>query len=317
MKMINNYLDNFENYLSVPNSKEIREELESSILEQIEEREEQLLRSINEQEVAALLLKIGHPMKVAAGFLPNQQLVSAEYFPAYKKVLTIALWIYGIITVLKMLSFNTSLLDASLVIAPIIIFWAIVETSIWVFAWVTLVFYLLQKYSINIDFLYAWSPKQLSSSGRKLPLSRVETAFEILFLGLFLAWWNSLFSAESIFVQADIVKNIVMSERMFSLLWPVNILCVLGIAIALYNLFKAGWNRRSLMLNILLGLADLVVIIIMFRFDQYATIEPAEEYGRFLQEFVGHMELNVRITLVIIAGIVICDIYSSFKKLKT
>ncbi|MFT5572256.1 MAG: hypothetical protein ACI9FR_001179 [Cryomorphaceae bacterium] len=91
MEMINNYLDNFENHLSVANAKEIREELESSILDQIEEREEQLSRSLNEQEIEALLLKIGHPMKVAAGFLPNQQLVSAEYFPAYKKVLTIAL----------------------------------------------------------------------------------------------------------------------------------------------------------------------------------------------------------------------------------
>ncbi|MFT5572255.1 MAG: hypothetical protein ACI9FR_001178 [Cryomorphaceae bacterium] len=215
-----------------------------------------------------------------------------------------------------MLPFNTSLLDASFIATPLIFFWAIAETSIWVFAWVTLVFYLLQKHSINIDFLYAWSPKQLSSSGRKLPLSRVETAFEILFVGLFLAWWNSLFSAENIFVQADVVEKVIMSESMFSLLWPVNVLCVLGIALALYNLFNAGWNRRSLILNILLGFANLVVIVIMFQFDQYASIEPAEEYGRFLHEFVGHMELNVRFTLAIISAIVIWDVFSSFKKLK-
>ena len=99
--MINNYLDSFENYLTVENHKEIREELEASLLDQIEEKEEQLSRPLNKQEQEELLLKLGHPMKVAAGFLPNQQLVSAEYFPAYKKVLIIALWIYGIITVLR------------------------------------------------------------------------------------------------------------------------------------------------------------------------------------------------------------------------
>ena len=316
MKMINNYLDNFENYLSVDNRREIREELESSILDQIEEKEEQLARSLNEQELEALLLKLGHPMKVAAGYLPNQQLVGAEYFPAYKKVLTIALWIVGIITVLKMLPFNIGLSDGSFISTPMVIFWAIAETSIWVFAWVTLVFYLLQKYSTNIDFIYAWSPKHLSSSGRKLPLSRVETAFEILFLLLFLAWWNSLFGTESIFAESNFIGNVTMSESMFSLLWPVNILGVLGIAISLYNLIKAGWNRHSLILNILLGAADLVVIIIMFQFDQYATIEPVEEYGRGLQEFVQHIELNVRITLTVIAGLVIWDVFSSVKKLK-
>jgi len=316
MKMINNYLDSFENYLPINTRSEIREEFESSILDQIEEKEEQLSRPLNEQEQEELLLKIGHPMKVAAGFLPNQQLVSEEYFPAYKKVLTIALWIYGIITVLKMLPFSFSLLDGSFITTPIVIFWSVAETSIWVFAWVTLIFYLLQNYSVNINFIYAWSPKQLSSSGRKLPLSRVETAFEILFVGLFLTWWNSLFSSDSIFVQTDIIENITMSESMFTLWWPVNILGILSIAISLYNLLHAGWSRTSLIFNVLLGLADLVVIAIMLQFDQYATIESIEEYGRAVAEFIEHIELNMRIVLGVIAGVIIWDVYSSFKKLK-
>lgn len=316
MKMINNYLDSFENYLTVDNRKEIREEFEASLLDQIEEQEELLARPLNQLEQEQLLLKIGHPMKVAAGFLPNQELVSNDYFPAYKKVLTIAFWIYGIITVLKMLPFSVSLLDGSFITLPIVIFWSLVETGIWVFASVTLIFYLLQNYNVNIDFIYAWSPKQLSNSGRKLPLSRVETAFEILFVGLFLAWWNSLFNSESLFIQADMFEKIAMSDSMFTLLWPVNILGVLSIAISLYNLIRAGWSRYSLIFNILLGMADLVVIVIMMQFDHYANIESFEEYGRVVNEFVGHLELNVRITLAVIAGFVIWDIVSSFRKFR-
>lgn len=316
MKMINNYLDSFENYLTVENHKEIREELEASLLDQIEEKEEQLSRPLNKQEQEELLLKLGHPMKVAAGFLPNQQLVSAEYFPAYKKVLIIALWIYGIITVLRILPLSLGLLDGSFITLPIVIISNLVETSIWVFAWVTMAFYLFQKYSVNIDFLYAWSPKQLSGSGQKLPLSRVETAFEILFVGLFLTWWNSLFGAESVFVQTDLVKQITMSESMHALLWPVNVLGVSSIAISLYGFIKAGWNRNSLILNILLGLANLVVIIIMLQFDEYATVEPSQEYGFAVTKIVEYMALNVRITLGVIAAFVIWDIYAGFRKLK-
>jgi uncharacterized membrane protein len=316
MKMINNYLDSFENYLTVENHKEIREELEASLLDQIEEKEEQLSRPLNTQEQEELLLKLGHPMKVAAGFLPNQQLVSAEYFPAYKKVLIIALWIYGIMTVLRILPLSLGLLDGSYIALPIVIFSNLVETSIWVFAWVTLAFYLFQKHSVNIGFLYAWSPKQLSGSGKKLPLSRVETAFEILFLGLFLTWWNSLFGAQSVFIQTDLVKQLTMSESMYALLWPVNILGVLSIAVSLYGFIKAGWNRNSLILNILLGLANLVVIIIMLQFDQYATVESLQEYSFAVTKIVEYMALNVRITLGVIAACVIWDIYTSFQKLK-
>jgi uncharacterized membrane protein len=319
MNMINNYLDSFENYLTIENHKEIRDELEASLLDQIEEREEQLSRSLNQQEQEELLLKIGHPMKVAAGFLPNQQLVSAEYFPAYKKVLTIALWVYAIIAVLKMVPFNLSFSDGSFITTPIVIFWSLVETGIWVFAGVTLAFYLFQKHAVNIDFLYAWSPKQLSRSGRKLPLSRVETAFEILFVALFLSWWNGLFNAESLFTQLYTVKTITMSESMQAMLWPVNILGVSSIAISLYNFMKAGWDRYSLILNIVVGLANLVVISIMLQFDQYVTVGSLQELGPEVSNVIETVLLNVtniRIILIVIAVLVICDLYSSARRLK-
>ena len=75
MNMINNYLDNFEKHLPEESREEIREEFEASLLGQIEDQESQLERPLNEQEQEDLLLKIGHPMKVAAGFLSNQQLI--------------------------------------------------------------------------------------------------------------------------------------------------------------------------------------------------------------------------------------------------
>jgi hypothetical protein len=316
MKMINNYLDNFENYLPEDSRKEIREEFEASLLDQIEDQESQLERPLNQQEQQQLLLKIGHPMKVAAGFLSNQQLIGADYFPAYKKVLTFAFWIYAAITILKMLPFNISLVDGSFITTPIIIFWALVETGVWVFASVTVIFYLLEKYQTNIDFLYAWSPKQLSSSGKKLSLSRVETGFEILFIALFLSWWNSLFGDGAFFVGTEFTNAVTMSESMSSMQWPVNIIGGFSIAVSLYNLVNAGWDRNSLIVNLLIGIADLVVISIMMQFDQYAIFDSSLESGRFIEEFVNNIGLNIRITLSVIAVFVIWDLFSSIRKLK-
>ena len=71
-----------------------------------------------------------------------------------------------------------------------------------------------------------------------------------------------------------------------------------------------------MILNILLGLANLVVIIIMLQFDEYATVEPSQEYGFAVTKIVEYMALNVRITLGVIAAFVIWDIYAGFRKLK-
>ncbi len=316
MKMINNYLDNFENYLPEDSRKEIREEFEASLLDQIEDQESQLGRGLNHQEQEDLLLKIGHPMKVAAGYLPDQQLVGRDYYPAYKRVLTFAFWIYAAIAVLKMLPFNISLVDGSFITTPIVIFWTLVETGIWVFASVTLIFFLLEKNQVKIDFLYAWSPKQLSSSGKKLSLSRVETGFEILFVTLFLSWWNSLFGDAVFFVGTEFANAMTMSESMLSMQWPVNIIAGFSIAVSLYNFVHAGWDRNSLVVNLLIGIADLVIIFIMMQFEQYAVFDSTLDAGRFIDEFINNIDLNVRITLSVIAGFVIWDIISCIRKLK-
>lgn len=316
MKMINNYLDNFEKHLPEDSREEIRQEFEASLLDQIEDQESKLDRPLNQQEEEKLLLKIGHPMKVAAGFLSNQQLIGADYYPAYKKVLTLALWIYAAITILKMLPFNISLVDGSFITTPIIIFWSLVDTAVWVFASVTLIFYLLEKYQTNINFLYAWSPKQLSSSGRKLSLSRVETGFEILFIAIFLSWWNSLFGAGSFFAGTELVDAIIMSESMAGMQWPVNIVGGLSITVSIYNLINAGWSKLSLIFNVLIGAANLVIISIMMQFEQYAFIDINIETNRSIEEFANYILLNIRITLAIIAAFVIWDMISCFRKLK-
>ncbi|MBV1907674.1 MAG: hypothetical protein KUG78_00040 [Kangiellaceae bacterium] len=313
MKLINNYLNSFESYLPEESRKEIREELESSLLDQLEDQQEQLGRELNTDEQEKLLLKIGHPMKVAAAYLPNQQLINADYFPAYKRALQFALWVFGAITILRLLPFNVSIVDGSFFTTPIVIFWSLAETGIWVFAWVTLIFFLMQKYQANLDILYAWSPKNLSNTVKKTPLSRVEVVFEMIFVVLFLYWWNSLFTAESIFIQF-LINSIGMSQEMLPMQWPVNILGGLGLAVSLYNLICAGWNKTSLVFNIIVGIADLIIISIMMQFDQYVIIDLADSADKLTRIF-EYTDLNIRITLAVIAGFVIWDLISSYRKL--
>ena len=71
----------------------------------------------------------------------------------------------------------------------------------------------------------------------------------------------------------------------------------------------------SLIINILVGAADLVIISIMMQFEQYALIDITIETNRFVEEFASYILLNIRITLAIIAAFVVWDMVSSFRKL--
>ena len=85
--------------------------------------------------------------------------------------------------------------DGHIITSAIVMFASFFETALWVFANVTLVFYLMERFGFDVKYLYSFSAKDLRGSSPKLSLSRVETVFELLFLVLALAWWNNMLSS--------------------------------------------------------------------------------------------------------------------------
>jgi len=314
MKLINNYLDSFENYLPEESKAEIREELESSILGQVEDLESQHGRPIDQQEQEQLLLKIGHPMRVASAYLPHQELIGSDYFPAYKKTLDIALVTFGILTFLSFIPF--SIADFSFIGGLIGLFFSLIETSVWVFTSVTLAFYLIQYYQVNLDEIYAWSPKQLQYSSKKISLSRLEIAFELVFESLFLVFWVSLFQGTLLLQDNFVAENLSLSDEWLSVYWLVSVVVAASILLNIYKLVSSGWSRIGLILNIILGFVDIAVILYILQFDHLVTTDLAQggEVDWHLVRWT--IELNIKIFLAIVAAVALWDIYSSSKKLR-
>ncbi|MCW8998467.1 MAG: hypothetical protein OQK04_07110, partial [Kangiellaceae bacterium] len=178
MQLITNYLDNIKDHLPEELQQEVCDELEASIYGQVEDKQEELNRELNEKEVEKILLQIGHPMRVASAYLPGQEVVGKELFPAYKKALEITLTVAFIIIILTMVPglFETR----SIIGSAISIFAEMIDTSLYVFAVVTLIFYLMGYYGVDLNEIYAWSPKDLKGKAPKLKISRVETGFELV-----------------------------------------------------------------------------------------------------------------------------------------
>lgn len=309
MNMINNYLSNLESYLPQEMRQEVRDELEGSILGQLEDKAEQLGREPNEQEQAEILLNIGHPMRVAASFQPNQQLIGAELFPMFKKALQLTLiLLISIQLVLNAPYLFTSENFIGYVIRTIA---DIFDTALWGFGLVTMVFYILQSNNINLDKLYAWSPKTLTEKTTNLPVSRFETLFEIAVEMIFLAWWNNFFSWPAVY-DGTVLS---FSAEWANVFWPVNIVMGIAIAINLHKLWIAGWNNSNRFANILLNIAILGIVIHMFSFENYLLAAPNEAGAKFPDSILEIFNNGVSLVLWIVVFTNILEILLTVKRL--
>ena len=219
-----------------------------------------------------------------------------------------------ILTILATIPFSLSI--GSIIVGLIQLSFSLLETSVWVFSSVTLIFYLMQKYGASLEEIYAWSPKQLRYTSKKISLSRIEIIFEMLFEGLFLVIWNRLFTSEDVFIDSDFLQSISMSGEWQSVHVIVNVLVGLSILLSLYKLFVSGWTKLGLIASIGIGLVDIGLIIYILQFDQFIVVESSAKSELDWQQIGWTIELNIKILLGIIGLVTAWDVVSGIKKFK-
>ena len=94
MELIDRYLQAVKFWLPKNQKQDIIAELSEDLRSQIEDREAELGRKLNESEVADLLKQRGRPVLVANRFLPQDSLIGPVLFPIYLFVLKLVAVFY-------------------------------------------------------------------------------------------------------------------------------------------------------------------------------------------------------------------------------
>ncbi len=314
MKMIENYLNSLESYLPEDMKQEVREEFGASIYEQFEDRQEQLNRDLTQDEQEELLVKIGHPMQVAARFLPNQKLIGESYFPAYKKALKLAIMI--VFAIKLIFTLPTLISSGHIIGSSITLVWSFLYTALWVFGNVTLIFYLMQRYGFDSKHLYSFSAKDLQASSPKLSLNRIDTVFELLFLVLFIAWWNNIFYWLPTEYFTIAILNASMSPEWQGVFWSVNIVIGLFIINCIYKLACGNYNRTSLITDIVLNVATILIIIQISSFSKFVVIAESDLTDINWAKLEPILNMGIYSILGFILVVSCWDIFNSGKKLR-
>jgi len=310
MGMVERYLDSLAAHLPEQMRLDVKEELEVSIREQIEDRESQLGRGLNNNEIEEILRGLGHPMRVASAYLPEQHLIGPDAFPAYKRALKVTLtWVLGISLLLSLPFFIS---DGGFLPGLFSITGGLIQKAVWVFAVVTALFFLLERNPGSLNGLYKWSPLRLREAQPGLKINRLETGFELLIEVVFLAWWNGLWHFPA--TIGDQVQ-ISMSSQWSTVFWAVNVLCGLSVLVGLYKFAMVGWNRKSLIGGILICLAELGVLARILSFDSLTVLTGGTPNAAELETYIPMAELFARSVVWLVAIIIVLEMVASIRKL--
>jgi len=247
MDLLDRYLHSVRFWLPKAQQKDIITELSDDIRSQIEDKESALGRSINEDELVALLQQIGHPMRVAARYQPQQSLIGPTLFPIYKFVLKLVTLFYlipWIVVWVGMVAFVPSYRDSNPLLTVLRGWGSLFTTAFINIGIVTLAFALVERFQSSMKWSGKWDPRKLPQVPKpkdKDRVPRVESVFELVFNFLFLLGWLALPQLARQLV--DKAGNILApAPALQAWYWPVLLPIFVSMTQQLINLFRPQWT---------------------------------------------------------------------------
>jgi hypothetical protein len=187
-ELLQRYLQAVRFWLPKSQQEDILAELSEDLRSQIEDKETEVGRPLDEAELGAILKKCGNPMRVASRFQSGQYLIGPTWFPIYRFVLKLVLlWI--LIPVFVVIVGPAIVLSSPNRIASIIQTLANLRTAeILAGGVITLVFAILERVQVKCDVADKWDPRSLPPLAKEQVQSGTKSICEISFGILGLMW---------------------------------------------------------------------------------------------------------------------------------
>jgi len=261
MEIIDAYLKTVKLYLPRTQAEDILTELADEIYSQKEEKENELARPLNENEIEAILRKIGDPIKVASKYRDKQgsvvigkQLISPELFPYY-----IALLLFNAVITIGWVIYAAvhNSLNITMILVSILIQFTVVTLVV-----------------IIIDFFKRKFPGDwIFTPSKMLPLTPIPSWKSVTGLVSWLVfglWWLLLPRFQ--FLLFGTSDNLTFTPGFLQFHLPILILLLLGIIQRTINISRPDWTLLPPVTRFITNLGGLVIIYLMIKSYPYVTV---------------------------------------------
>jgi len=189
-ELLERYLQAVRFWLPKAQQEDISAELAEDLHSQIEEKEAELGRDLNQDEMAAILNRCGSPIVVASRYRPQTQLIGPVLFPIYQFVLKVTL-LWVLIPLFVVIVGPAVILPAANRMGAFFqilstLFTALIAST----AAITIVFAVLERVGSKCNLIEKWDVRSLPAIPKPTPQqpSRTHTIFELIFGVIGFAW---------------------------------------------------------------------------------------------------------------------------------
>jgi hypothetical protein len=315
MELIERYLQAVKFWLPKRQAKDILAELSDDLRSQVEEKQAELGRTLNDTELEVMLKRCGHPMVAGGRYLPQQYLIGPAVFPTYWLLMKIIfLWILVPVFALIIgpIVFAASSHDTLSIFGSLWgSFWI---TAFIAFCTITLLFATLERYQVKVNLFENWNPAKLPRlrAGRRIPYS--SSIVEIAFGVLAILWWTSIVQFPAVYgIERAGIHNwswgsvwLDFSQTYFL---PVLFLLFAGVAIGCLNLARPVWTRsrwgmRAAVDLISAGILSSVLIPHWSAFTAMSRLMIGEHAGMPRMEFAANVTNMIVYMIMLVAALI-------------
>jgi hypothetical protein len=307
MELVDRYLQSVKWMLPKKQQDDLIRELSDEILSQVEEKETALGRPLNEDEQVALLKQLGHPMLLAARYRKQRYLIEPSIFAIYWMVLRLVLIVtlFGMSVAAVATAATGQGLGKAL---AILIQYPFAALS--VFAWVTIVFVVLDIVQVKFNFYGKWDPRTLPKVTKKEKKhSMLESVAALVFGALFGIWWLVGLKHQFLIFGPGVAA--VHFGPVWQTIYPLFVVLVIADLIRhTIDLLRPNWEKGRLAFRLFFRAMNLLVLYFLLNAtDVLVGSNPG------IQPYMTNMNRGIHVALVIAVVIsvaqAIWDVYST------
>jgi hypothetical protein len=283
MDLVERYLNAIHFWLPKDQKADVIAELAEDIRSQIEERESELGRTLNEEDLSSLLKQRGSPFSVAGKFLTPRTLIGPALFPVYVFVLKLATGFYLIPWLavwLGLVAFSPSYRAAHSGFALLETLGGLWNSAFITYGLITLGFAVGEHARGKSAARKDWDPGRLPAVRDGVKIPRFSSVAGIVVNIIFLTWWMGGYRFPAA-LASDGTGLILWPVALWAdfrsrFLLPIAVIVLGATALAAFNLIRPYWTRLRLGARAALNAAAAAVSI-AFLGDHSAEIWAAWE----------------------------------------
>jgi hypothetical protein len=317
MDLLERYLQAVRTYLPKGQQDDIIKELSENLRSQIEDKEAEAGRPLNEDELAAILKRHGHPLIVATRYRQVRHLIGPTLFPFYLLVMKIILAIVGFgyaVAAIVLIAQGKPLLP---ILGALLSYVGAVLPT---FAAVTIIFAVLDIGNSKFRLLERvtsecnekFDPRELPPArtrpedlGAK-PISRAKTGFELFWSLAFLLWWVrvepirklALFTVLGPVGLADKIP-FQLGPVWHQLFVPVILISVAAIGQQIVMLIHPYWVKFYFIARLIVNGSSLILFYFVIRASQLLVMDPGTADFSTSSETLRIINLTLHYSMVI------------------